>query len=70
MLELLTNLVDAIEEPAMLIVCGIFLGLIIYTGVEYFIDYSVQQMNIYGVTADDLDPEMVAQVNNFMRLDV
>jgi hypothetical protein len=70
MLELLTNLVDAIEYPSILIVCGLFLGIILYAGVEYFIDYSVQQMNIYGVTADDLDHEMVAQVNNFMRLDL
>lgn len=70
MLEQLTNLVSFIEEPVILMVCGLFLGIILYAGVEYFIDYSVQQMNICGVTADDLDPEMVAQVNNFMRLDV
>ena len=70
MLELLTNMFSVIEEPVILIVCGLFLGVILYVGVEYFIDYSVQQMNIYGVTADDLDPEMVAQVNNFMRLDL
>jgi hypothetical protein len=70
MLEQLTNLTLSIEGPVILIVCGLFLGVIMYVGVEYFIDYSICKANIYGVTADDLDPEMVAQVNSFMRLDV
>lgn len=70
MLEQLTNLIMSIEGPVILIVCGLFLGIILYVGVEYFIDYSIYKANIYGATADDLDPEMVAQVNNFMRLDV
>ena len=63
-------MLEQLTDPVILIVCGMFLGMVAWLGAESLIDYSIDKADIHGVTVDDLDPELVAEVNEYFRVEL